>query len=301
MDGFQSISLHLPWIVPLVLLIAFLYSPRFRGDIAETRVRRLLNAGLETSRYTIINDLVVPSGGGTIHIDHIVVSKFGVFVIESEYVRGRIAGGEFQDRWQQFHLRRTTRIENPMHRNFLQVQALEAILGLPSSRFHPIVVLAGQKGFKTPMPSNILSPERLIPYMRRKGDLLLNAEQAARVLKKIADARVDTSGGWRVDRWSLLKVSLVLFLLGGAYFAFRDEVAQLSSEMASRSERESSPEKFHPDGGPKTEQELWEESLICAWSDDTGRCACYEPGGERVNLGLEKCRALAERGSILKQ
>ena len=38
--------LHLLWIIPLLLLIVFISSPRFRGDIAESRVRRLLRTGL---------------------------------------------------------------------------------------------------------------------------------------------------------------------------------------------------------------------------------------------------------------
>ena len=137
MEGIQSIPVHLYWIVPLVLLIIFLASPRFRGDIAETRVRRILAAGLEKSRYSILNDLVIPSGGGTIRIDHVVVSKFGIFVIESQYARGWVSGGEFQDRWKQHHLSRLTRFDNPLHRNYQQVQALENLLKLPRSRFHP--------------------------------------------------------------------------------------------------------------------------------------------------------------------
>ena len=70
-------TLHWLWIVPLVLLNVFLASPRFRGDIAQTRVRRILAAGLEKSRYTVINRLRVPAGGGTIDIDHLVVRFYG--------------------------------------------------------------------------------------------------------------------------------------------------------------------------------------------------------------------------------
>jgi len=51
---------------------------------------------LERNLYTVFNGLVVPSGGGTTPIDHVVVSKFGIFVIESQYVRagfpGRVPG-----------------------------------------------------------------------------------------------------------------------------------------------------------------------------------------------------------------
>jgi hypothetical protein len=61
------------------------------------------------------------------------------------------------------------------------------------------------------------------------------------------------------------------------------------------------PENFHPDGQPKTEIELWEVRLVCAYSADTGRCACYEPAGAKVRIQQQRCEELAQRGSILQQ
>jgi hypothetical protein len=292
---------HLFWIVPLVLLIVFLASPRFRGDIAETRVRRVLAAGLEKSRYTILNDVIIPSSGGTVHIDHLVVSRFGVFVIESQYARGWVSGGEFQDRWKQYHFSRFTRFDNPMHRNALQLQALENLLKIPASKLHPMVVLLGQKGFKTPMPANLLEPKQLIAYMRKKARQLLDAEQANRVLLAIEDARIRPDNRIYLSKWTLLRFVLLITLIAGIYLAFRDEIADLQNGYAEQKEKESSPGIFHPDGSRKSELELWEDSLVCANSVDSGRCACYEPGGSRADIEPAKCRSLAERGSILKQ
>ena len=114
--------LHLLWIVPLVLTIAFLSSPRFRGDIAQRRTRRILKHGLEKNRYTILDDVALPSGGGSVDIDHVVVSRFGVFVIKSLYAEGVISGGEFQDRWKQDRWGRSRRIENPLHEVTVQAE-----------------------------------------------------------------------------------------------------------------------------------------------------------------------------------
>ena len=160
MSGIYSLSAHLFWIVPLVLLIAYLFSPRFRGDIAQTRVRRILAGGLEKSRYTVLNDLVIPAGGGTVRIDHVVVSKSGIFVIASQYASGWVSGAEVQDRWKQRHLGRSRQFDNPMHRNQLQREALQELLGIPSSKTIPVVVMVGQKGFKTRMPHNLIQPEK---------------------------------------------------------------------------------------------------------------------------------------------
>jgi len=300
-DSAAAVLLHLAWIVPLVLLIIFISSPRFRGDIAESRVRRLLATGLEKSRYTLINDLVVPSGGGTTRIDHVVVSRFGIFVIESCYVRGWISGTAVQAQWLQHRWRGATRFDNPVHRNRLQVEALQRSLDYPASVFVPLVVLVGQKGFKSPPPQNVVGPERLLAFIRKKSRHELNAEQADRALQKITAARLSSPVGWAANRWKLLRALLFLVLLGGLWLAFRDDLARLVADMERAAERREAPGNFHPDGTRKSERELWEDSLICAHSVDTGRCSCFEPGGDLADVSAETCRELAERGSILQR
>jgi hypothetical protein len=231
----------------------------------------------------------------------VVVSKFGIFVIESHYVRGWISGGEFQERWKQGLLRGALRFDNPMHRNRLQVEALQSLLGYPSSVFHPVVVLAGQKGFKSRLPDNVLAPENLLAHMRRKTRHLLTPEQADRAIRVIGEARLREPGGLVVRPVALLRLFLLLAVVVGAWFAFRDDIARLGEDLRHRAERQAAPEQFHPDGRRKTDRELWEDSLICAYSADTGRCSCYDPTGSRVELEAALCRELAERGSVLRQ
>ena len=293
--------MHLAWIIPLLLLFFFLASPRFRGDIAESRVRRILAQGFDKKSYTVLNDLVLPFGGGTIQIDHVVVSRFGIFVIESHYARGWVSGTEVQDRWKQQSLGRTTRFDNPLHKNRLQVEALQALLEFPRLAFQPIVVMAGQKGFKTDMPQKVVEPEQLVRYMRKKAQHQLTSEQAARALKGIESARLQQRGGVLIKPMALLRLALFLLLIGGMFLAFKDELQRLGQEWSERAEIKKNPDHYHPDGSAKSERELWEDSLRCAWSEDTGRCACYEPGGDKADLSLDQCRELAERGSILKR
>jgi hypothetical protein len=301
MDSLPPVLLHFLWVIPLILLIAYLGSPRFKGAMGEARVRRLLAAMLEKNRYTILNDVIIPSQGGTTRIDHVVISQFGVFVIGTEFRRGWISGTEFQDRWKQQRFNRITRFQNPLHLNYLQVQALAHLLQLPESRFHSVVVFVGHGGFKRGISPKVLPAEKLIPYMRKRTEKLLTAEQAGEALKILEQARLRPRLGFFVNPGLLLSVILIVALFAGARIAFEDELGQWLDTLRKSSELKSSPEKFHPDGRPKTEKELWEDSLICAFSVDTGRCSCYAPGKEKVDLDPEKCRSLAERGSILKQ
>ena len=161
--------------------------------------------------------------------------------------------------------------------------------------------MTGHKGKKTEARDHLVPAEQLIRYIRKKGTHVLEPEQADRALKAVEEARVNPAGSIRISRWNLLNVLLVFVLLAGIWLAFGDEIRQLQKHWLQQQEQKESPELFHADGSQKTEQEVWEDSLICAWSEDTGRCACYEPGGQKVNLEQSKCRSLAERGSILNQ
>jgi len=295
------VFLHFLWVIPLVALIAYLGSPRFKGTMGEARVGRLLVAMLERNRYTVLNQVIVPSNGGTVQIDHVVISKFGIFVVETVFLRGWIAGAEFQDRWKQHRFNSFTRFQNPMHQNKLNVQALARLLQLPESRFHPVVVFMGHRGFKKSMPFGVLPAEKLVSYIRKRTETVLTPDQAAQALTGLEQARLRPRRGLLADPWVVLRLVLIVALLAGAWAAFHDELGHWANTMKKSSEMISSPEDFHPDGQPKSEQELWQDSLICAWSVDAGRCSCYEPDGSKVDLDPEKCRALAERGSILKQ
>jgi len=301
MDDLSSPLIHLLWIVPLILAVFFLSSPRWKGDIARSRVRRILASGLKKNLYTVLNDLTLPVGGGTIHVDHVAVSRLGIFVIESQYARGIVSGTAVQERWKQSRFGRSTQFDNPVHKARLKVEALQRILDYPGSRFHAIVAFVGQGGFKNKMPPDVVAAEKLLPCIRLRSAQLLTAEQADAALRRITDAAVKPVGGPRISPRVAVQFLLVLALLGGAYLAFREDVGALVQRLHHQSELRQSPESFHPDGTPKSEHELWEDSLVCAYSSDTGRCACYEPGGDRADIDSYRCRELAERGSVLKQ
>jgi len=122
----------------LVIFIIFkiLSSARFKGWNGERGVRRGL-ARLDGSLYHIFHDLYVPrpDGQGSTQIDHVVISPFGIFVIETKNYRGWIFGSEKQAQWTQQIYRRKERLQNPLHQNKLHVCALMAFLELPEECF----------------------------------------------------------------------------------------------------------------------------------------------------------------------
>ena len=65
-----------------------------KGRIGEHRVAHILGK-LPKDRYRLINNLLLrTSSGGTTQIDHVVISEYGIFVIETKFYKGWIYGGE---------------------------------------------------------------------------------------------------------------------------------------------------------------------------------------------------------------
>lgn len=66
---------------------------RFRGKLGEWRVGQILRH-LPKKQYIAVNDLLLFNGGASSQIDHVVVSVYGVFVVETKCYRGWIYGSE---------------------------------------------------------------------------------------------------------------------------------------------------------------------------------------------------------------
>ena len=77
-----------------------LYYPKFRGFMGEFWVKLELKK-LSKKEYIVLNDIMLADENGTHQIDHLVISKYGIFVIEMKNYYGLITGDEYKDSWTQ--------------------------------------------------------------------------------------------------------------------------------------------------------------------------------------------------------
>lgn len=180
---FGSISSVLAnfWWLPLVLLfLAFLKSPLFKGWFGEKAVQLRLR-GLDEAVYRPFHDLIVPARRATTQIDHIYVSRFGIFVIETKNYSGWIYGGENQAKWTQVVYRQKNSFQNPLRQNYAHIKALAALLGLPESSFHSVVIFLGGCEFKTKMPDNVCYIGKAERYIHGFQTDILNEAEINRI------------------------------------------------------------------------------------------------------------------------
>lgn len=88
------------FLVILVVIVIFFRTPQGKGIIGEIKVRIALGKNKEDKKY-VINNIIVVNDGKSSEIDHIVLKKTGIFVIETKNYSGQIYGGENELNWTQ--------------------------------------------------------------------------------------------------------------------------------------------------------------------------------------------------------
>ena len=74
-------------------------SPEAKGNRGEQKIASIL-AGLP-EEYKVLNNVVLKTKKGTTQIDHVVVSKYAVFAIETKNYTGEIYGSDNSLNWKQ--------------------------------------------------------------------------------------------------------------------------------------------------------------------------------------------------------
>jgi len=82
--------LYFIFFIIILSIITYLKSPYFKGRIGELMVKAHVEKGLG-EEYMLLNNVTIPdSEQGTTQIDHILISPYGVFIIETKNYTGWI-------------------------------------------------------------------------------------------------------------------------------------------------------------------------------------------------------------------
>ena len=152
--------------VVLLRIAWMMLRPRVCGAFGETLLAAVLRRKLDASIYHVLNDIYLPlDDGSTTQIDHVVVSPFGVFVIETKTYKGWIFGNPRDAQWTQVLHRRKSRFQNPLRQNYLHVQRLMGLTGLMADVVHSVVAFSGEATFKTKLPPEVMHFADVINYI----------------------------------------------------------------------------------------------------------------------------------------
>ena len=159
-----------------------------KGWLGEKAAQFGMWMGLNGEVYRRIHNLVLPSQGGTTQIDHVLVSVYGIFVVETKNMQGWIFGDEHSSHWTQSIYGKKSRFQNPLRQNYRHVRAVAEFLGIPDNVIHPVVFFIGDCEIKTSVPRNVLT-HGLCNYVRSFREQVFSPERAGEILARLSQAK----------------------------------------------------------------------------------------------------------------
>jgi hypothetical protein len=185
----------LPIIVLLIFVLLFIFRinlPKIKGNFGESRVSRLLEM-LNNDDFKVFNDVLIRTKKGTSQIDHIVISIYGIYVIETKNYSGWIFGNEDSEYWTQIIYKQKTKFRNPIKQNWSHIYALkESFPEYKQIIYYPIIVFTGSgelKKIDSKIPV-IYDNEIIQTIMDKKGIQILTIEQVNNICNKINEINI---------------------------------------------------------------------------------------------------------------
>lgn len=178
-----------------ILFIVFLFVlaiiwRRSKGKRGEKRVAAFLSF-LPKKEYRVINDLLLQTGGHSTQIDHVVISVYGIFVIETKYYKGWIYGGENSEFWTQNIYGHKNQLRNPLWQNQGHIKAITRLLSDPGMiPFYNIVAFSGQATLKLDCSLPVMYWRQVVPYIKRHREPQMSEAYADEIYNLLLEANV---------------------------------------------------------------------------------------------------------------
>jgi hypothetical protein len=198
LSRFWPLILAVCTLVPVIALtvLGIYLRRKIAGLTPEQITKRKREAGalaslhrLPKDRYQIMSMVQVPrlDGRGPTCLHHIVLSRFGFFVIHLQGETGRISGAKADSKWTATEGDAVETFVNPMIRNRYHVKALTRFLGLPEALFDSIIYFPNVVSFETEPPANILTARLGRHILSHKAEII-SPEVISRVFQALQPA-----------------------------------------------------------------------------------------------------------------
>ena len=186
------------YLIPIFIFAIVIKSAWFKGVLGEWQVNLLIKFFLNKNEYHLIKNVTLPTEDGTTQIDHIIVSKYGIFVVETKNMKGWIFGNGNQKQWTQQIYKHKSKFQNPLHQNYKHVKTLEACLNAKNDSIFSVIIFIGDSTFKTKMPESVRFARGGIEYIKSKTDIVLNDKEVVSVIEQIESGRLER--GFKTNR-----------------------------------------------------------------------------------------------------
>ena len=166
----------------------------------EALVSGVLRSNFGPPDYHLMNHVTIRMDDGTTQVDHILVSRFGVFVIETKHYTGWLFANAAGRTWTQVRFRARFKFQNPILQNKRHVRAVQGLLDfLPSDAVKSVVVFSGDAEFKTEIPQGVITIGQLAEYVRQQTEEVMSLNRLQFCVGRLETARLAISAETDVE------------------------------------------------------------------------------------------------------
>ena len=161
----------------------------------EALVSQTVQENFSAPDFHLLSHITLKLQDGTTQIDHILVSRFGVFVIETKDYKGWIFANAKHANWTQVVFGRKYKFQNPLFQNMRHQQAVSDLLDfLPPEAIKPLVVFVGQAEFKTDKPTGVFTLQELMEHLKSQTDAVMSLNRMQFCVGRLETARLAVTG-----------------------------------------------------------------------------------------------------------
>lgn len=178
------------YLIVFAIIAVILNLPSVKGFFGELFIRFILRF-LDKDKYIVINDVLIPTvDGKTSQIDHVIISIYGIFVVETKNYNGWIFGSEHSKNWTQVIYKTKNQFLNPIIQNKGHVKALnDLLLDYPNIKYIPIVVFTLNADFKKlDVTSPVVYSLSLLNIIRMYNDINISESDIENIHQIILNA-----------------------------------------------------------------------------------------------------------------
>lgn len=179
-------------ILVVIILIVKFKSPNIKGNIGERKVSKALNT-LDNNEYKVVNNVMIRTDRGTTQIDHVVISVYGIFIIETKNYKGLIFGNEYDDNWKQVIYKRSERFRNPIKQNYGHVAALKERLNLDKDLLIiSIIAFTNRASLNVNTKTPVMYDNNVVSYIRSYNNKLISEDDVKRIYYDLLMSNIDS-------------------------------------------------------------------------------------------------------------
>jgi hypothetical protein len=183
---------------------------RYRTHLFQNRgeavVARAIRDEFPPPNYYLLNHVTLPTKDGTTQIDHILISRFGIFVIETKDYSGWIFGSPNDRQWTQVRYGSKFRFQNPIRQNYGHVRAIADLLDfVPAHAVFSAVVFTGDAEFKTDTPDGVFKLKTLLAFVEGHTSEVMSANRVQFCVGRLETARLSVSKATDIEHVQRLR------------------------------------------------------------------------------------------------